>query len=166
MNTTIEIALLHLIILASQSFYMYLSSKSRMKKKWYMYILAIPFVMSFPAILYNQDQYAYSLYEYAVVICIITAAVADITYAAFRNKDYMTDESFCIFLYSYFLICATSAWSGKTQLLIRIITTIVLISAIVLCGFTGKHFMKWLFKAALLAILSIAVSWMVITFAL
>ena len=96
MNTTIEIALLHLIILASQSFYMYLSSKSRMKKKWYMYILAIPFVMSFPAILYNQDQYAYSLYEYAVVICIITAAVADITYAAFRNKDYMTDESFCI----------------------------------------------------------------------
>jgi len=48
---SINIALLFLIILAAQAFYMFLSSKNRMKSNWYLYILAIPLVTVFPVIM-------------------------------------------------------------------------------------------------------------------
>lgn len=166
MNTTFETGFLFLIILAAQAFYMYLSSKNQLKSKWYLYILAIPFVTAFPIIMYSQNTFAFHLYEYAIVVCIITVAAADICYAAKHNIDYMTDERCYRFLYAYLMICTTIAWYGSTVLSVKIITAFLLAGSIVICSFVRKHSVHEVLKAPLFALFSLACSWALLKFAI
>ncbi len=163
---TIEIVLLFLIILAAQAFYMYLSSKKQFKSKWYLYVLSLPLVTAFPAIMYSQNTYAFNLYEYAIVVCIITAAVADICYAAKYNRDYMTDDHSCGFLYAYLIITVTIAWYGSTSFALKFITAVLLACSIVVCSFVRKHPLKEIARALVLALVSVACSWALLAFAI
>ena len=163
---TIKIALLYLIILAAQAFYMFLSSKNQLKSNWYLYILAIPLVTAFPVIMYSHDKNAFDLYEYAVVICIFTAALADVIYAARYNKDYMNSETSIRFLYAYLMIVTAVALYGNVPLPVRIIAVLLLAGSIVVCSFVKKHSLKELLKAPVLALFSVVCSWSFLTFVL
>ena len=163
---SINIALLFLIILAAQAFFMFLSSKNRMKSNWYLYILAIPLVTVFPVIMYSHDKYAFNLYQYAVVICIIAAAIMDIVYAARYDKDYMNGDTASGFLYAYLIIVTAIAWYGNDPLNVKIIAALLLAGSIAVCTFVKKHSMKELLKAPVLAVFSIFCSWSFLAFAL
>lgn len=163
---TIQIVLLFLIILAAQAFYMYLSSKNQFRRKWYLYVLAIPLVTAFPVIMHSHNTYAFDLYQYAIVVCIIVAAFADICYAAKHNEDYMTDDHSCGFLYAYLMITAAIAWYGSTSFALKVITMILLTGSITVCSFVRKHSLKELVRASVLALFSTACSWAFLTFAL
>lgn len=166
MNDTIKIALLYLIILAAQAFYMYLSSKNLLKSNWYLYILAIPLVTAFPVIMYSQDKHAFNMYEYAVVICIITAAIADVVYAAGSNKDYMSGEAPVRFLYAYLMIVAVVALLSSASMPVKIISVLLLAAAVLVCTIMKKHPAKEVLKAPVLALFSVACSWSFLTFVL
>lgn len=163
---TIKIVLLFLIILAAQAFYMFLSSKNQLKSNWYLYIIAIPLVTAFPVILYPHDEYAFNLYLYAVVICIFTAAVADVTYAARYNKDYMNGEAFSRFLYAYLMIVTTAAWYGNVPFMVKIIAALLLAGSIVVLSFVKKHSLKEVLKATVPALFSVVCSWSFLNFVL
>lgn len=159
MDTIIKIVLFHLFLLAVQALYMSLSNKTQMKKRQYMYLAAIPVVAAFPLILNLQDPAAYSLYEYGIVFCIITAAIADTIYASFRNKDLMTDGAICSMHYSYFMICAITAFAGSISTLFRIIAVLLLAGVFAFFAFVRKRSPKEFLYAAPLALLSLACSW-------
>lgn len=163
---TIKIALLYLIILAAQAFYMFLSSKNQLKSNWYLFILAIPLVTAFPVIMYSNDKNAFNLYEYAIVICIFTAAVADVVHAARYNEDYMNGETASRFLYAYLMIVTAVAWYGNVSLTVKIIAALLLAGSIVVCSFVKKHSLKEVLKAPVLALFSVACSWSFLTFVL
>ena len=164
MSNTLKIVSMNLIILAAQAFYMYLSSKSQMKSKRYMYAAAALPVMAYPVILNNQNTFAYSLYLYAVITCIITAAVMDTAYAAAFNKNFMDDERFCGLLYTYLMICAVSGKIGKASPMLSVIVILMLVGAIVVCVTIYKHPLKELFKAAGLAAFSLICAWLYLIF--
>lgn len=166
MNNTIKIALLFLIILAAQAFYMYLSSKNQLKRHWYLYVLAMPLVTAFPVIMYSQDKYAFSLYEYAVVFCIITAATADIVYAARYNKDYMSGDTPSRFLYAHLMIVTAVAWYSSASLPIKVISVLLLAVAVAVCTIAKKHPFKEVLKAPVLALFSTACSWVFLNYVL
>lgn len=166
MDNSIKTALLFLTILAAQAFYMYLSSKKQFKSRWYLYILAIPLVTVFSVIINSHDKYAFNLYEYAVVICILTAAVADVVYAARYNKDYIDGDTSSRFLYAYLMILTAAAWYGDVPLPVRIMSALLLAGSVVLCSFVKKHSLKEVLKAPVLALFSIVCSWTFLTFGL
>lgn len=163
---TIEIVLLFLIILAAQAFYMFLSSKDQLKSNWYLYILAIPLVTAFPVILYSHDKNAFHLYQYAVVICIFAAAVADVAYAARYNKDYINGDTSSRFLYAYLMIVTVAAWCSNVSLSVKIISVLLLAAAVAVCTIAKKHPWKELLKAPVLALFSTACSWAFLNFVL
>ena len=166
MNETIKTVLLALAILAAQALYMYLSSKNQLKSRWYLYILAIPLVSAVSVIMYSSSEYALNLYEYAVIICIFTAAVADVIYAARYNKDYMNDETACGFLYAYLMIVTAASWFVNASLPARIISAILLAASIIVFSFVKKHSLKELLKASVLTFFSVICSWSFMTFVL
>lgn len=162
MSTT-NIILLHLWILASQVFYMYLSNKTQLKTHAYLYLIAIPIVAAFPVILNSQDPHAYSLYEYAIVFCIVFAAVIDSSLAAVRNREYMTDSSRS-FIYSYLLICTVIVFMGSTSITVRIVPAFLLLSSILLFCLAKKNPAAERIKSIPLALLSVLCSWAYIAY--
>jgi hypothetical protein len=159
MLSAIKIALLHLCILAAQSFYMYLSSKAQMKRRIYLYLAAIPVVMCFPAIISSQDPAAQTVYEYALVFCIMTAAVVDVMISSYRNRDYMTEHSWFRYMCAYLLICTAVVWGGHIGIAVRLIVMVILIAAFVYGFITKRLTAKDILKSALLAAISLACSW-------
>ena len=166
MNTTLSIVILHLIIFASQAFYMYFSSKAQMKSRRKLYLVALPYVIAFPLILNYQDPEAYTLYEYSIVFCIIFAAVTDVVYAAVRDKDLMTDSMIRSLHYSYFLICTAAVYSENVSILFRTVISLILLSLILLYILFRKQTIKEFVKAIPLSMLSIACAWAFVTFGL
>ena len=159
MNDTVKIAFLHLTILATQAFYMYLSNKTQLKKYRYLYVAAIVPVMTVPVILSIQNPHAYYLYEYAILICIFTAAITDVIISAGLNKEYLTDATFCRFSYSYFLICIAAAFSGGISMSIRIVIVMIIIGLIIIFTFFKKQTALAFVKSIPLAALSVVCSW-------
>lgn len=143
---------------------MYLSNKTQLKTHAYLYLIAIPIVAAFPVILNSQDPHAYSLYEYAIVFCIVFAAVIDSSLAAVRNREYMTDSSSRILIYSYFLICTMVVFMGNTSLTVRIVPVFLLLSSILLLCLAKKKPAAELIKSIPLALLSVLCSWAYIAY--
>lgn len=164
MSTT-NIALLHLWILAAQTFYMYLSNKTQMKKHRYLYLIAIPLITAFPVILSTQDLQAYTFYEYAVVFCIILTAVVDISLAAF-DKEYMTDQTGRSLTYSYLLITEVASFWGNTSITVRVIPAFLLAASILEFSLVKKNSAIELVKSIPLALLSVFCSWAFLRFGL
>lgn len=160
----INIALLHLCILASQTFYMYLSNKGQMKKHRYLYIIAAPIAAVLPVLLNSQDPWACSLYEYAIIFCIIIAAVIDVTLAAARDKDYMTDETGRTLTYSYFMICAAAAFMGSTTAAVRTVTVFLLVGSFLVFSLKKKTSAVELVRGIPMAALSVLCSWAFVQF--
>ena len=165
MITVPKIALLHLLLLASQAFYMYVSNKSQLKKGRYLFALAVPIAMGFPLILYSRSPDAYFLYEYAIVICMITAAIADATVAAARNREYLTDENTRRFHYSYFMICLMTVFFSGAGIMIGMTIALILAGLFCWSHFLKKHPAEELSKAIPLALFSVACSWALLHFA-
>ena len=166
MNTIFKIIFLHLLMLASQAFYMYLSNKTLMKKTRYMYFAAVPLVIAVPIILDLQNTYAYSLYEYSILFCILGAALADVICAAAHNKEYMTDETTRSFHYAFFLICFATACIGGTSMLIIIITVTALVTFMAFQIFIRKRSATEFIKSLPLAGCSLACSWALLRYIL
>lgn len=159
MNNTINTALLHLSMLATQAIFMYISNKQQLKAKRYLYLLALPFVAAFPVVLNLQDPHSCSIYEYSIVFCIITAATADTTYAAFTNKEYFTDKTIRRLQYSYFLICLMASFSGGISIWVKAVCTILLAGSFCWHCLMKKHSWLELIMAIPLALLSYACAW-------
>lgn len=159
MTTTIQISLLNLSFVATQAFYMYLSCKNLMKTKLRMYYLAMPVVLIYAVALFKHDPAIYSLYEYAVIICIILVAIADVSYSTVMNRDYITDTKTYMLTITYIMICTAIAWLGNTGVIIRMSTTGTLIGIAVFCICLKKCKLSELLKAAAFAGLSVICSW-------
>lgn len=159
MNETIKIVLLHLFILAIQALYMYLSNKPQLKSKRLLFLIAIPITAAFPAILNAQDHFSYSLYEYSIIFCILTGAVADVILAAGYNKEYLTDASGRRLLYSYLMICMASAFIGNAAASVRALSVIVFFAVLLVLCFKKKAPLAEPVKAVPLAAFALACSW-------
>ena len=158
MNTSIKIVLFHTAILATQAFYMYLSNKEQMLKRWYLYVLIMPFVLTFPVILNKQSPYAYDLYEYAIMFCIFTAAILDTIFAIF-NKEYMADERVRRFQYTYFFICMAVACNSGISSWLRAINLLALIGSLCLSNVLKKQSPYEILKSLPLAVSSYVCSY-------
>lgn len=165
MSTT-NIALLHLWILATQAFYMYLSNKTQLKKHRYLYIIAIPIITAFPVIISSQDLQAYTLYEYAIVFCIIFAAIVDSSLAAAINREYLTDETCRSLISAYFLICVVTSFWGNISISVRMIPAFLLGISILVSTLVKKDPVIELVKSIPLALLSVFCSWAFVRFGL
>lgn len=165
MSTT-NIALLHLWILASQAFYMYLSNKTQLKKHRYLYLIAIPIITVFPVIISSQDMQAYTLYEYAIVFCIIYAAIIDSSLAAAINREYLTDETCRSLIYTYFLICVVTSFWGSASITVKMIPAFLLGASVLVYTLVKKDSVIELVKSIPLALLSVFCSWAFLRFGL
>ena len=167
MNTEIvKTVLLHSILLASQAFYMYLSNKAQLKSSRRLYIAAIPLVLALPAVFSLESHTAYLTYEYAIVFCMITAMLADTTYAAVFNKEFFSDTMICSLHYSYFIICLAAAFCVGTGVLIKVIAAVILAAAFFFLCIMKRHSPAEFAKAVPLALLSFAGSWAFINYVL
>ena len=164
MNTMLKIALLHLLLLGAQAFYVYYSNKAQMKNRRYLYILAAPLVAALPVLFYTQDPHAYYIYEYSIVICLLTAAVADVTYVTVTNKEYLTDAASRRFLYSYSLICLMASLSGEVSIWLRAVCVILIASITCRCCIVKKHSWSELIKAVPLALFSFICAWVFVKY--
>lgn len=164
--STINIALLHLWILASQAFYMYLSNKTHMKQHCFLYLVAIPIAIAFPVIISIRDPQAYSLYEYAVVFCMVFAAVADSSLAAAYNREYLTDGRCRSLIYTYFMICVFIAFSGSCGTTVRIVSLFLLAACFLVFSLVKKNSVFEILRGIPLALLSVACSWAFLRFGL
>jgi len=154
------------MILASQAFYMYLSNKTQFKTHRYLYLIAVPIAAAFPALLNSQDPQAYTLYEYAVVFCIVYAAVADSSLAAAFNREFITDDTVRSLIYSYFLMCTVAAFSGNTSITVRALTAFLLIGSFLMFVPVKKHSAMEFIKSIPLAFISVLSSWIFMRFGL
>ena len=153
------IAFLHFTILASQALYMYLSNKDQMKKRRYMYLAALPIVLAVPIAMNMQNPAAYSLYEYSILFCFFTAAVADVCISTGFDKSYLTDENIQSLNCSYFMICAAVTYIENMSIAFKAVFSLILICVIAASFITKKNSVKGLLKAFPLTIFSIACAW-------
>lgn len=166
MDNTVRIALLHLFLLATQGFYMFVSNRQQLKNKRYLYPTAIPIVAAMPVLLNSQSPHAYSIYEYSIIICMITAAAADVSYAAITNKEYFTDAAVRKLHYSYFLICLAVAVSAGAGTWIKAVLLILLSGIICWSCLIKKHSLSELIKATPLSLLSYVCAWAFVKYVL
>lgn len=159
MNAIVKIALLHILFFVSQAFYMYLSNKPQLKKHRYLYLIAVPIATVFPTVIYSQDPQIYDLYEYAIVFCIIAAAMVDVTLAAGFGREYLTDKTGRSLTYSYFLICTATAFAGSTSIAVRAITLFLLAGSLLIFVLVKKHSAVELIAGIPLALVSVICSW-------
>lgn len=164
MNAIVKIALLHILFLASQAFYMYLSNKPQLKKHRYLYLIAVLIVTAFPIVIFSQDPQIYDLYEYAVVFCIVAAAMVDVTLAAAFGREYLTDKNGRCLTYSYFLICTAIAFAGSTSITVRTITLFLLAGSLMIFIIVKKHSAVELIAGIPLALVSVICSWAFLEF--
>jgi len=161
-----KIAILHLWILAVQVFYMYLSNKKQLKTNRYLYLIAVPIAAAFPVIISSQNIQAYNFYEYAVIFCIVFAAIVDASISALYNKEFLTDAAGMSLTLSYFLICTVTAFRGDISMAVRMVTLFLLAGAFLVCRFTKKHSFAELLKSILVAVISVICSWIFLRFGL
>ena len=160
----LKIVLLHFILLASQAFYMYLSNRKQFRNKKYLYLAALLPVLALPAVFSLLDQTAYLIYEYAIVFCMITAAVADTSYAAARNKEFFTEPAIRCLHYSYFIICLAASFCKGTGVPVKVITSVILAGICFRQCIMKKYSPSEFVRAMPLALLSFACSWAFITY--
>ena len=165
-NIYVKIAFLHLIILGSQAFYMYLSSKKQFKSKKYLYLIALPFVIVLPVIFNALDPAAYHMYEYTVVILMIIAAIIDASYAAARNRDYFIDATIRTLNYSYLMICLAASFCGETGIMIKVMIIFCLVAMFFWYCFRNKHSASEFTKAIPLVLISFACAWVLVKYLL
>lgn len=158
MNETVKIVLLHLLILATQALYMYLSNKSRFKQTRALFLIAVPLVSAFPALLNMREPYSCSLYEYSVIFCVFTAALADVILAAGYGREHITEVSGRRFMYAYLIICAASALIGSAGAGMVLLTAIVFAAVIFYQCFAMRHSVTELFNAIPLSAFSLVCS--------
>jgi len=144
---------------------MYLSNKTQLNKHRYLYLIAIPIIAAFPVIISSQDMQAYTLYEYAIVFCIIFAAIVDASLAA-TNREYLTDETCRSLIYTYFLLCMVITFWGNTGITVKMISAFLLGTSILVFTLVKKHSVIELVKSIPLALLSVFCSWAFIQFGL
>lgn len=161
-----QIAILHLWILAVQVFYMYLSNKNQLKSNRYLYLIAVPIAVAFPAIISSQSMQAYNLYEYSVIFCIVFAAIVDSSIAALYNKEFLADAAGMSLTLSYFLICTITAFRGNISMAVRIVTVFLLAGAFLVLRCIKKHSAVELLKSIPVAVLSVICSWLFLRFGL
>lgn len=161
-----KIAILHLWILAVQVFYMYLSNKNQLKNNRYLYLIAVPIATAFPVIISSQNMQAYNFYEYAVIFCIVFAAIIDSSISALYNKEFLTDAAGMSLTLSYFLICTVTAFRGDISIAVRMVTLFLLAGAFLVCRFTKKHSFAELLKCIPVAVISVICSWLFLRFGL
>lgn len=159
MNTSMKIALMHLIILGAQAFYMFLSNRKQMLRRRYLYLLAAMFVVAFPVIINKQNADAYALYEYAVVVCIIIVALVDSVEAAAKDKDYLTDERTLRLQYTYFFICLAVSFASGISSWVGAVTVLALIVSFSILHVTKKQSPIEIIKSLPLAAFSYACSY-------
>ena len=159
MKTIIGIAFLHLTILASQALYMYLSNIDQLKKRRYLYLVALPIVTAVPIAMNAENPSAYNLYEYAILFCFFAAAVLDVCIASGFDRSYMTDENIQSFHYSYFMICTAVVFIENLSIAFKGIFATVLIGLIVWLIVVKKNSIKSLTKAIPITIIALACSW-------
>ena len=156
---TVKIAILQAALVASQAIYMYVSSTEQFKKRRVLFLACIPFVAAFPVSVYAQDQEAYTLYLYSLVMCMVIAAFADVVCAAAANREYLTDRTVRRFHYAYFLICIITSVLGHFSLAAKGAAVLLLA-----CVFFYQYFIKRyppseLLKAVPLAAVSFLCAW-------
>lgn len=166
MDNTVKIVLLHLFLLAVQGFYMFVSNRQQLKDKRYLYPAAIPIVGAMPVLLHSQSPHVYSVYEYAIVICMITAAMADVSYVVLTNKEYLTDAAIRRFHYSYFLICLIAAFCGGIRIWVKAACILLLAGIICWSCLIKKHSRSEPIKAIPLALFSYACAWVFVKYVL
>ena len=159
MNDTIEIALLHLSLLAIQGIHMYVSNKQQLKNKRHLYMLAMPFVAALPIVLSQQSLHSYSIYEYSIVLCMMIAATADTSCTAFADREYFTDATIRRLHYSYFLICLMAAFSGEISIWVKAVCMTLLAGVLCWSCLLKKHSWIELIKAIPLALFSYICAW-------
>ena len=160
----LKILLLHFILLASQAFYMYLSNKTQLKRNRNLYFIALLPVLALPVLYILRDPSAYPVYEYAVVFCMIAAALADTVYAAACNKEFFTDQTIRSLHYSYFVICMAVSFCRGTGMLIKAVTAAILAAVVCWSCVLKKHSPAEFAKAAALALCSFACSLTFVTY--
>ena len=160
MNTIVKVAFLHLMLLASQAIYMFVSNTAHLKSRRFLYVVWLPFVVGLPAVMYYQCPDAYYFYEYAIVTCMIVAAIADAAVAAAMNREYLTDSTARRFQYSYLLICVLSAFCGGAGSWVRTVTVLLLIGTFCVLHFLKKHPASEFLRSIPLALLSTACAWL------
>ena len=161
-----KIVLLQLWMLAGQVFFMYLSNKNQLKNNRYLYLIAVPIATAFPAVIGVQDMQAYDLYEIAVFLCILFAAVADSSIAAMFNREFLTDAEGMSLTLSYFLICTVSAFYGDISMTVRIAAVFFLAGAFLAFTIMKKYSFTELMKSTPIAVLSVVCSWLFVRFGL
>ena len=159
MLSTVKIAVLHAFILAVQTFYMFISSKTQVRDHKYLYFIAVPVVICIPVLLSSRSQAAYSLYEYALVFCIIFAAIADSAAASFTDIDIMTGSSWCKYLCSYLMICAATFLYRKAAVIPGVIAVIICAAFAACCVIKKRLSLSDFLRAAALAAASLICSW-------
>ena len=158
--------MLHLWILAGQAFYMYLSNKNQLKNNRYLYLIAVPIAAAFPVIINSQNMQAYNMYEYAVVFCIIFAAIIDVSISALYDKEFLNDANGMSLTFSYLLICIATAFLGDISVTVRMVTAFLLAGTFLAFCFTKKHSFVELLKCIPIAALSVVCSWLFLRFGL
>ena len=160
----LKILLLHFILLASQAFYMYLSNKTQLKRNRNLYFIALLPVLALPVLYIFRSPSAYPVYEYAVVFCMIAAALADTVYAAACNKEFFTDQTIRSLHYSYFIICLAASFCKGTGVPVKVITSVILAGTCFRQCIMKKYSPSEFVRAMPLALLSFACSWAFITY--
>lgn len=161
-----KIALLQMWILAAQVFYMYLSNKDQLKKDRWLYLIAVPIATAFPVIIGGQDIHSYDLYEYAIIFCIVFAAVVDLSVVAYFNREFLTDTEGMSLTLSYFLICTVTAFYGNISKTVRIVAVFLFAGAFLVFIIIKKCSLAELLKSMPIALLSVVCSWLFLRFGL
>ena len=154
------------MLLAVQAFYMFVSNKPQMKSRRGLYFLAIPLVTAIPLIFNHQDPQSFLVYEYSVVLCMITAGIADSSLAALKDKEYLTDERIRSLHYAYFIICAAVSFSSGISIWVKAVCIILLAGIICRFCLLKKHTWSDVFKAVPLAMFSCICAWAFVKYVL
>lgn len=126
----------------------------------------VPIATAFPVIISSQNMQAYNFYEYAVIFCIVFAAIIDSSISALYNKEFLTDAAGMSLTLSYFLICTVTAFRGDISIAVRMVTLFLLAGAFLVCRFTKKHSFAELLKCIPVAVISVICSWLFLRFGL
>lgn len=156
---TVKIAILQAALVASQAIYMYVSSTEQFIKRRMLFLICIPFVAAFPVAVHAQDQEAYTLYLYSLVMCMVIAAFADVICAAASNREYLTDQTVRRFHYAYFLICIITSVFGHFSLAAKGAAVLLLACVFYYQHFIKRHSAAELLKAVPLAAISFLCAW-------
>ena len=155
-----KVALLQVMLVVAQAIYMLISNTDQLKKKKHFFIAGLVPVLVFPLMFYKNSEYAYQLYLYSIVICMITAAIADGCVAAFKNREYLEDASARRLTYAYFMICVIVSAVAKQGVALTLGAAAVLAGVFIWECLVKNNHAAELAKAIPLAAVSIGCGWL------